>query len=319
MIDGVSHDKKLASHSAGTFKRCVDNSTSRFEIMRVDLRYGEGSLPIELDSSTENIVPRTVDVHPNTSAELLRVLEDPIDSPPLSKIVSEANSISIVVNRIEHPNLVQNMLHFLLNSVETFSFNPDDITILYAPNPEQRVSSYEIDEMLGSPESRGHSFVLHDSKSKDLKLVGETPSHSTPVVINERFLCADVKIGLGEIRPDVFTGASGGRMSVLPYVSGDRTIRRNAKLRSVGDSSPFSISTPSCIDMIEASKLSGLDFIANYVADWQGNVAHIFAGNPYTSWETGVDAAEPLARAIFGRRADIAIVSAGGFPCDLTR
>ena len=318
MIDGVGHDKKLASHSAGTFKRCVDNSTSRFEIMRVDLRYGEGSLPIELDSSTENIVPRTVDVHPNTSAELLRVLEDPIDSPPLSKIVSEANSISIVVNRIEHPNLVQNMLHFLLNSVETFSFNPDDITILYAPNPEQRVSSYEIDEMLGSPESRGHSFVLHDSKSKDLKLVGETPSHSTPVVINERFLCADVKIGLGEIRPDVFTGASGGRMSVLPYVSGDRTIRRNAKLRSVGDSSPFSISTPSCIDMIEASKLSGLDFIANYVADWQGNVAHIFAGNPYTSWETGVDAAEPLARAIFGRRADIAIVSAGGFPCDLT-
>ena len=70
--------------------------------MRVDLGYGEGSLPIELDSSTENIVPQTVDVHPNISAELLRVLEDPIDSSPLSKIVSEANSISIVVNRIEH-------------------------------------------------------------------------------------------------------------------------------------------------------------------------------------------------------------------------
>ena len=286
--------------------------------MRVDLGYGEGSLPIELDSSTENIVPQTVDVHPNISAELLRVLEDPIDSSPLSKIVSEANSISIVVNRIEHLNLVQKLLHFLLNSVETFSFNPDDITILYPLTPEQRVSSYEIDEMLGSPESRGHSLVLHDSKSKHLKLVGETPSHSTPVVVNERFLCADIKIGLGEIRPDVFTGATGGRMSVLPYVSGDRTIRRNAKLRSIGDFNPFSISTPSCIDMNEASQLSGLDFIANYVADWQGNVAHIFAGNPYSSWEAGVDAAESIARADFGRRADIAIVSAGGSPCDLT-
>jgi nickel-dependent lactate racemase len=296
----------------------VDNSTSRFEIMRVDLRYGEGSLPIELDSSTETIVPRTVNVHPNTSAELLRVLENPIDSPPLSKIVSEANSISIVVNRIEHPNLVQNLLHFLLNSVETFSFNPDDISILYAPTPEQRVQSDEIDEMLGSPESRGHSLVLHNSNSKDLQLVGETPSHSTPVIVNERFLCADIKIGLGEIRPDVFTGATGGRMSVLPYVSGDRTIRRNAKLRIAGALKPFSISTPSCIDMIEASQLSGLDFVANYVADWQSNVAHIFAGDPYSSWEAGVVAAEPLARAVIGRRADIAIVSAGGSPCDLT-
>jgi nickel-dependent lactate racemase len=70
--------------------------------------------------------------------------------------------------------------------------------------------------------------------------------------------------------------------------------------------------------MIEASQISGLDFIANYVADWQGNVAHIFAGNPYSSWEVGVDAAKPLAHADFGRRADIAVVCAGGSPSDMT-
>lgn len=285
--------------------------------MRVDLRYGDGSLPIELDSSTDVVKPQTVEVHPNTSSELLRVLEDPIDSQPLSEIVSEANSIAIVVNRIEHPELVRNLLHFLLNSVETFSFNPDDITILYPLSPEQRASLDEIDEMLGFPQSRGHSLVLHDASSKDLKLVGETPSHSTPVVANERFLCADAKIGLGEIRPDVFMGATGGRMSVLPYVSGDRTIHRNARLR-IHDFGPFAISTPSCVDMIEASQLGGLDFIANYVADWQGNVANIFAGDPYSSWKAGVESAKPVARANFARRADIAIVSAGGSPCDLT-
>ncbi|MFW9767586.1 MAG: lactate racemase domain-containing protein [Candidatus Thorarchaeota archaeon] len=286
--------------------------------MRVDLRYGDGSLPIELDSSTKAVEPKTVEGHPHPSAELLRVLEHPINSRPLSEIVSEANSISIVVNRIEHTQLVQDLLHFLLNSVETFSFNPDDITILYSIDPDQRVSPEVIDEMLGSPQSRGHSLVLHDASSKNHKFVGETPSHSTPVVANERFLCADVKIGLSEIRPDVFSGATGGRMSVLPYVSANRTIRRNAKLRLLQDAAPFFTSTPSCIDMIEASQLGGLDFIANYVADWQGHVAHIFAGNPYSTWEAGVEAAKPLARADFTRRADIAIVSAGGFPCDLT-
>jgi nickel-dependent lactate racemase len=309
---------KLASHSCCNFKWQMDNITSGFERMRVNLRYGDGSLPIELDSSVVTVEPKTIEGHPGPSSELLRVLENPIDSRPLSEIVSEANSISIVVNKVEHNKLVQDFLHFLLNSVETFSFNPDEITVLYSIDVDKRVPSDVIDELLGSPQSRGHSLVLHDASSKDHKLVGETPTFSTPVAANERFLCADVKIGLGEIRPDVFAGATGGRMSVLPYVSGSRTIRQNSKLRLLQDAAPFTTSTPSCIDMIEASQLGGLDFIANYVADWRGHVAHIFAGNPYSSWELGVDAAKQLAHADISRRADIAIVSAGGFPCDLT-
>ncbi|MFW9793910.1 MAG: lactate racemase domain-containing protein, partial [Candidatus Thorarchaeota archaeon] len=287
--------------------------------MRVDLRYGEGSLPLELDPSAEHTTPQAVDVHPNIAAELLRVIENPIDSSPLSKLVSEANSVAIVVNKIEHTKLVQELLDYLLNSVETFSFNPDDITIIYPIDPEQRVTSTEIDNLLGYPESRGHSLVLHNPHSKEnLNLVGETPSNSTPVLVNERFLCADVKIGLGEIRPDVFVGATGGRMSVLPYVSGSRTIKKNAKLRTTQAIGPFELTTPACVDMTEASQLSGLDFIANYVSDWKGNVAHIFAGNPYSSWEKGVSSARTLASADFTRRADIAIVSAGGFSADGT-
>jgi nickel-dependent lactate racemase len=127
-----------------------------------------------------------------------------------------------------------------------------------------------------------------------------------------------MKIGLGEIRPDIFYGATGGRMSVLPYVSGNRTITRNAKLRTTRNYGPFTVTTPACVDMNEASQLSGLDFIANYVSDWKGNVAHIFAGNPYSSWESGVKSAKTLANADFTRRADIAFVSASGAPYDQT-
>ncbi len=287
--------------------------------MRIDLRYGEGSLQLDLNTSVESIAPQTIDRIPDSSAELLRVLENPIDSRPLSKLVSDANSISIVVNHIEHPELVRNLLHFLLNSVETFSSNPDDITIIYPVDSEQRITSSEIDDLLGSPESRGHSLVLHNPRSKEnLTLVGETPSNSTPVLLNERFLRADLKIGLGEIRPDVFVGATGGRMSVLPYVSGNRTITRNAKLRTIRDFGPFALTTPACVDMTEASQLGGLDFIVNYVSDWKGNVAHIFAGHPYSSWESGIGTAKTLASADFTRRADIAFVSAGGLPYDRT-
>jgi len=289
--------------------------------MRVDLRYGEGSLPLELSDSfsLEQVIPNTITEHPNTASELLRVIESPIDSLPFSKRVSEVDSIVIVVNRIEHHDLIEELLHLLLNNVETFSFNPDNISIIYPLSPEERITKTEVDDFLGNPESRGHLLILHKPDvSSSLEIVGETPSHSTPVHVNERYLCADMRIGLGEIRPDVFYGATGGRMSVMPSVSGTRTITRNAKLRATGDIGQFKLDTPSCVDMMEITQLAGLDFIINSVSDWQGNLANIVAGNPYSSWELGVNSAMRLARADYSRRADIAIVSAGGKPHDAT-
>ncbi|MFX1606616.1 MAG: lactate racemase domain-containing protein [Promethearchaeota archaeon] len=289
--------------------------------MRFDLRYGEGSLPLELSDrfSIEQIVPQTVTEHPNIASELLRVLESPTDSLPFSERVSEVDSIAIVVNRIEHHEHMEELLHFLLNSVETFSFNPDNVTIIYPPIHEDRISKTDVDDLLGNPESRGHILILHNPDNKSsLKLVGETPSYSTPVLINEGFLCADMKIGVGEIRPDVFYGATGGRMSVIPSVTGMRTVVRNAKLRTTKEIGQFNLETPSCIDMMEISQIAGLDFIVNSVLDWQGNLAHIVAGNPISSWLSGVESAKRLAKANYSRRADIAVVSSGGSPHDIT-
>ena len=289
--------------------------------MRVDLRYGEGSLPLELSDrfSIEQIVPQTVTEHPNTASELLRVIESPVDSLPFSQRVAEVDSIVIVVNRIEHHELMEELLHSLLNSVETFSFNPDNVSIIYPILPKERITESEVDDFLGNPESRGHQLILHNPATKSsLELVGETPSYSTPVHINEHYLRAALKIGLGEIRPDVFYGATGGRMSVIPSVSGLRTITRNAKLRATGDYGPLNLDTPSCIDMGEITQLAGLDFIVNTVSDWESNVAHIVAGDFFSSWKSGVDSATSLARADYSKHADIAIVSAGGNPFDTT-
>ncbi len=289
--------------------------------MRVDLRYGEGSLPLELSDrfSIEQIIPQTVPEHPNIASELLRVIESPIDSLPFSQRVSEVDSIVIVVNRIEHKELMEELLHSLLNSVETFSFNPDNVSIIYPLLSDERISKSEVDDILGNPESRGHLLTLHKPDAKPtLKTVGETPSFSTPVQVSEHYLCADMKIGLGEIRPDVFYGATGGRMSVIPSVSGKRTITRNAKLRATGDVGQFKLDTPSCVDMLEITQLAGLDFTINSVSDWNGNLAHIVAGDSLSSWRSGVTHSISLAKADFHRRADIVIVSAGGSPHDTT-
>ena len=289
--------------------------------MRVDLRYGEGSLPLELDHdlTIEQPLPKTVTKHPNALSELLRVQESPIDSLPLSERVSEVDSIAIVVNRLEHHKLIEEILFSLLNSIETFAFDPEIVSIVYPTQPGERVVKDEVDDLLGNPEARGHMLVLHRPENEaDLNHIGETPRYSTPVYINEAFLCTDLKIGLGEIRPDVFYGATGGRMSVIPSVSGMRTINRNAKLRVGKTIGQFNMETPSCIDMLEIAQLAGLDFIINAVLDWQGNLAQVVAGEFHSSWKSGIESAFRLASADYTRKADIAIVSAGGNPLDNT-
>ncbi len=303
------------------FKRWTEHLSAECVDMRVDLRYGEGSLPLELSHRfiVEQVIPQVVTKHPNLPSELLRVIESPTDSPPFSHRVSEVDSVVIVVNRIEQHELVEELLHSLLNNVETFSFNPDNVAIIYPLYPEERTPHGEVDDLLGNPESRGHLLHLHQpSKNESLKYVGDTPSNSTPVHVNECYLSADMKIGLGEVRPDVFYGATGGRMSVIPSVSGLRTINRNTKLRATGDIGHFNLDSISCVDMLEISRLAGLDFIINYVSDWQGNLAHIVAGEPYSSWLSGVDYSKSLAKAEYTKRADIAVVSAGGSPNDST-
>jgi nickel-dependent lactate racemase len=289
--------------------------------MRVDLRYGDGSLPLELDSglSIEQLLPKTVTKHPNALSELLRVQESPIDSPSLSERVSEVDSIAIVVNRLEHHRLIQDFLLSLLSSVETFAFDPDNVSIIYPVLPGERVMKDEIDDLLGNPEARGPMLVLHrPEKEADLNHIGETPRYSTPVYINEAFLCADLKIGLGEIRPDVFYGATGGRMSVIPSASGMKTINRNAKLRVGKTIGQFIMETPSCIDMLEIAQIAGLGFVVNAVLDWQGNLAQVVAGDSRSSWKSGIESAFRLANTDYTRKADIAVVSAGGNPLDNT-
>jgi len=232
-------------------------------------------------------------------------------------MISEVDSIAIVVNRVQHRSVVNTLLHSLLKSVETFASNPENVIVIYPIT--ERTSKTEVDDFLDNPESRGHSLMLHNPNSKSsLKYIGDTPTYSTPVQINEGYLCADMKIGLGEIQPDVFYGATGGRMSVIPSVSGRRTINRNTKLQATKQIGQFKLETPSCKDMLEISQLAGLDFIVNVVSDWQGNLAHIMAGNSFTSWMSGVKSAAGLAKADYSRHADIAIVSAGGSPNDLT-
>lgn len=289
--------------------------------MRFDLRYGDGSLPLELSGrlTVDTLLPRTVEDCIDIKRTIVEALEKPIDSSPFSQIASRASSVAIVVNGEQDIDLIPSLLNAVLEYLQASLSSPTDISVIYPIESQDSATRTDIVKKLDGPERNGYQLVLHDSRENGgLCFVGETPTHCTPVYVNKVFLDADVKIGVGTIQSDVFVGATGGRMSVIPHCSGIKSISRNSKLRATHSVGSFVTDSAVCVDLEEASRLACLDFILNAIPDWKGNLNNVVSGEPYTAWENGVLVAKKMTETIFQHKADIAIVSAGGSFSDLT-
>ncbi|MGY5870945.1 MAG: lactate racemase domain-containing protein [Candidatus Thorarchaeota archaeon] len=279
--------------------------------MRFDLRYGAGFLPLEITGrlTVDTLRPTVTEVPIDVERSIIESLERPIDSDSFSQILSRATSFAIVVNGHQDFELNSVLLNAVLENIRASISSDADISVFYPIDSHRSGHQLEISEEL----IKNHQLVLHDSKSQeDLSFVGETPTHCTPIFVNKMFMDAEVKIGIGTIRSDVFVSATGGRMSVLPHCSGIKSISRNSKLQATHPVGPFVSDSAVCTDLEEASRLACLDFIINTIPDWNGKLTGIVAGNPYTAWENGVSFAKNMTQSYFQHKADIAIVSAGG-------
>lgn len=289
--------------------------------MRFDLRYGDGSLPLEsLQKKTLDVlVPETIDHINDIDSTFVNAIESPIDSESLIQIVSHADSVAVVVNSYPDIELIPVLLNTLLENLQTFLSGPTELLVIYPTNLQKSESLSDVSKRLGIHEQNRYQLILHDAKSNEsLSFVGETPTHCTPIYVNKAFLDAEVKIGIGTIRPNIFTGATGGRMSVLPHCSGIKSILRNTKLQATQPVGPFLTDSVVCVDLEEASRLASLDFIINAIPDWKNNITEIVAGNPYTAWKQGVTLGQNMTEVFYKHKADIAIVSAGGSNNDRT-
>ncbi len=288
--------------------------------MRISLQYGKGFLELEsgTTSTMEEIAPKTAISHADLQAELNRVLMAPTGCESLSTLVTDDYSVAIAVERSVLQQTARTLVKAVLSSL-SLVLEPEQITIIVSNTIDSPADPAVWDASLGSPTSKGHSLIIHDpQRVNQLDEIGTTPTHSTPVLLNHHFVKADFKIGLGHILPNLFTGATGGRMAVVPGVAGAKTIRRSLRLAARSNFAVFDVSTPVSVDMAEACSMAGLNFILNTVEDWKGSAAEAVAGSPIKAWNQGVSNAQNLADVSLGQRYDIAVVSAGGFPSDAT-
>lgn len=252
-------------------------------------------------------------------AEIERALRAPLGSKKVSEIANPSSKVAIVVDDATKPTPTSFMVSLLLEELRNAGTKEENMVILFACGAHRAVAPDEAVRLLGESICSHVRTVSHDCKAQDLVDVGTTHSHGTKVLLNRVFMEADVRILTGDVRFHPFSGYTGGRDSVLPGISGEETVKHNhAMLLEANARVGNLVGNPVHEDMTEAAGMAKVDFVLNVVQNCKRDIVRAFAGNIDLVFSEGTQLVDEMYRAQVDRRADIAVVSSGGDPADVS-
>ncbi len=285
--------------------------------MKMDFGFGTGTQSVEIpDKNLLSVLgPNAVDLGLTGEEEVIRALQNPIGSRPLGKIVKPGEKIAIVTSDITRPMPTHLVMPALLDTLYEAGVDPGDITLVFGLGIHREHTESEKRKLAG--EQAYAQIRVMDSPPHDCIGYGTTAS-GTPVDITRVVAQADRRICLGNIEYHYFAGYSGGGKAIMPGVSTGEAIQMNHRMMVREEAAAGRIDgNPIRDDIEEAAAMVGIDFIINVVLDEKKRIVRAVAGDAVLAHREGCRFLDQLYRKELTERADIVLVSQGGFPKDL--
>lgn len=291
--------------------------------MQVEMRYGQGSVTVEIPDNNLAGVLETEPSKPLDDAD--EVVQDaishPISSPSLGKLAEGRESACIVISDITRPVPNKIILPPILKTLEQAGINRDKITILIATGIHRPNEGKELEEMVGRSIMESYRIVNHFSQKQDTHTYLGKTKNGTPVHIDSTYLAADLKIVTGLIEPHLMAGYSGGRKAICPGLASVETMKimhgpelMEHPKSAVGilDGNPFHM------EATEIALMAGVDFSLNVAIDKERQITGVFAGELVESHLKGAQFVESQAKVTIPAPVDAVVVSSAGYPLDTT-
>jgi nickel-dependent lactate racemase len=283
------------------------------------LPYGKSDVCVRIPARNllGSIEPKQVPGAADANAEIERALKDPIGSKRLSEIAQPEHKIAIVVDDFTRNTPTHIMLPPLLAELNAAGVKDENVTVIFGCGTHRTVKPQEAKRILGKEILNRVKTVSHNCKAEDLVPIGKT-KHGTDVRVNPVFAEADVKVLVGDVGFHYYAGYGGGRKSVMPAISCRETISHNhAMLLDQNARTGVLEGNPVHEDMTEAAKLAKVDFILNVVTNSKNEIVKAFAGDMEQAFLQATKLVDDMYRVQVDRRADIVVVSSGGYPADI--
>ena len=248
-------------------------------------------------------------------AEVRRAMEEPIESPRLRELVSPGEKVAIVTSDITRPMPTYKVMPPLLDELYAAGVRREDITLVFALGSHRKHTDEERRKLAG--DRAWNEIACVDSDPNDCVHMGVTGA-GTPVDITRVVAEADRRICLGNIEYHYFAGYSGGAKAIMPGVSTRDAIQSNHSMMVRPEACAGALETnPLRMDIEEAGRICGIDFIVNVVLSEHKEIIKAVAGHPVAAHRAGCRFLDRIYLKPLPQAADIVLVSQGGAPKDL--
>ena len=282
----------------------------------MQLEYGKTTIEFDVP---EGRLLRVLNAHnielPSDEIECFRnAINNPIGSKKLSELVKPGMKVAIVTSDITRPFPTAKVLPLVIEELNNAGIPDKDIVTVFALGGHRKHTEEEKKYLVG--EELYNRIECIDSDPNDCIHLGKT-FKGTDVDIFSPVANADFIICLGNIEYHYFAGYSGGAKAIMPGVSTPNAIQQNHSMMIIPESRAGNIDSPVRKDIEEAASMLGIDFIVNVVLDENKRIAFAVAGDYIEAHRVGCVFLDRLYGVKIHDKADITIVSAGGFPKDL--
>ena len=281
------------------------------------LPYGKKEVRFGIDEGNVmgTLLPKKISPPENETVTIEKALNNPIESPLLPEIVARNSKVVLITSDITRSTPSSKMLPPLLEQLEMAGVKRKNMGIVFALGLHRKHTPLEQKSLLGEIIYQHYKCVDHD-KEKTLDM-GETKS-GIPIQIFREVAEANVKICIGNIEPHYFAGYTGGAKSIMPGVSSQESLTYTHKMMLLPGSVAGKLKgNPTREAIEEVGEKIGIDFILNVVLNPQKKIVAAVAGNRIAAHRTGCRLADECFKVPITEKADVVIVSPGGYPKDI--
>jgi nickel-dependent lactate racemase len=258
---------------------------------------------------------------------IMDALQNPIGSSTLREIVKQGERVCIIINDItrayQRPHV---FLPYIVKELNAGGVEDKDIIFLSATGAHRVHSDEEKKILMGEELSKRFTIIDHNCNEDDcLVYLGKT-SNGTPVKINKIAIQSDHVVLTGGIITHDLVGWGGGRKSILPGIAGYESIKANHYLafsETIGKGLRENIGSGIIEgnvqhqDIIEASEMIKPSFMFNVIMHRDGKIGGAVAGDYIKAHKEGCEIARRNLEVKLKEKADVAIISCGGYPKDV--
>jgi nickel-dependent lactate racemase len=278
------------------------------------LPYGESYVTFQIHSSRliDILKPREVPGAVDPRVTVRKALHQPVDDNGLQLLAKKDQIVTIVTDDYTRPTPAGPVCLAILDELNALGMDDTDVTIVVGSGIHRPMNHAELRAKFGSEILQRVRILGHDAWDDDQnEQVGAT-SRGTPVWIDKQVVKADLRITVGLIAGHFTAGYGGGPKTILPGVSGYRTIFHNHAVLQSAPSARIGVAegNPAWEDMVEAIQFLGPTLAVNVVLNRQNELVGAFHGKPVAAQRAGLELYRSIYAFKVNEKADIVIASA---------